>query len=67
MPVSRNYEVSPYACASSLISPSQWLNLVHSKEGKRMAVQWNKDADVALTKAKDDKKPLLIDFSAAPA
>ena len=32
-----------------------------------MAVQWNKDADVALTKAKDDKKPLLIDFSAAPA
>ncbi len=32
-----------------------------------MAVQWNKDVDAALTQAKDDKKPLLIDFSAAPA
>ena len=32
-----------------------------------MAVQWNKDVDTALTKAKTDNKPLLIDFSAAPA
>jgi hypothetical protein len=32
-----------------------------------MAVQWNKDVDVELAKAKADKKPLLIDFSAAPA
>ena len=32
-----------------------------------MAVQWNKDVDTALTQAKTDNKPLLIDFSAAPA
>jgi hypothetical protein len=32
-----------------------------------MAVNWNKDADAALAEAKASKKPLLIDFSAAPA
>jgi hypothetical protein len=32
-----------------------------------MAVQWNKDADAALAESKSTKKPLLIDFSAAPA
>jgi hypothetical protein len=32
-----------------------------------MAVQWNKDADAALEEAKAAKKPLLVDFSAAPA
>ena len=31
-----------------------------------MAVNWNKDADAALADAKTSKKPLLIDFSAAP-
>ena len=32
-----------------------------------MTVNWNKDVDAALTQAKAEKKPLLIDFSAAPA
>ena len=32
-----------------------------------MAVKWNKDADAALAEAKGQKKPLLADFSAAPA
>lgn len=32
-----------------------------------MAVAWNKDADAALGDAKTKKKPLLVDFSAAPA
>jgi len=32
-----------------------------------MAVNWIKDADEALEKAKEENKPLLIDFSAAPA
>ena len=32
-----------------------------------MAVQWIKDADAALALAKRENKPLLIDFSAAPA
>ena len=32
-----------------------------------MAVRWNKDADAALAEAKEGKKPLLVDFSAAPA
>lgn len=37
------------------------------KEALKMAIQWNKDLDAALTQAKVDKKPLLLDFSAAPA
>jgi hypothetical protein len=32
-----------------------------------MDINWNKDADAALAEAKSSKKPLLIDFSAAPA
>jgi hypothetical protein len=32
-----------------------------------MAVNWRKNADAALAEAKADNKPLLIDFSAAPA
>jgi hypothetical protein len=32
-----------------------------------MKVQWLKDADAALAQAKTNKKPLLVDFSAAPA
>jgi TolA-binding protein len=34
---------------------------------ENMLVQWNKDADAALAEAKAKNKPLLIDFSAAPA
>jgi len=30
-------------------------------------VQWKTDADAALAEAKEGKKPLLVDFSAAPA
>ena len=32
-----------------------------------MSVQWTKDADAALEQAKTTNKPVLIDFSAAPA
>jgi uncharacterized protein YyaL (SSP411 family) len=32
-----------------------------------MPVNWIKDADAALEQAKAQNKPLLIDFSAAPA
>ena len=32
-----------------------------------MKVNWTKDADAALNEAKTSKKPLLVDFSAAPA
>jgi uncharacterized protein YyaL (SSP411 family) len=32
-----------------------------------MATQWNKDADAALAEAKATNKPVLVDFSAAPA
>jgi len=32
-----------------------------------MTVKWNKDADTVIAQAKDEKKPILIDFSAAPA
>jgi hypothetical protein len=30
-------------------------------------VQWSKDVDAALLEAKEANKPLLLDFSAAPA
>ena len=32
-----------------------------------MKVNWLKDADETLARAKEGKRPLLIDFSAAPA
>lgn len=32
-----------------------------------MAVNWNKDIDDALNRAKTEHKPVLVDFSAAPA
>ena len=32
-----------------------------------MAVSWSKDVDQALTQAKEQGKPILLDFSAAPA
>jgi hypothetical protein len=32
-----------------------------------MAVEWQRDADAALSQAKAGQKPLLVDFSAAPA
>jgi len=32
-----------------------------------MAVQWRTDVDAALAEAKASQKPLLLDFSAAPA
>ncbi len=32
-----------------------------------MSVQWSKDADAALAQAREMKRPLLVDFSAAPA
>jgi len=31
-----------------------------------MAVNWSKDVDAALAQAANEKKPLLIDFTAAP-
>jgi endonuclease/exonuclease/phosphatase (EEP) superfamily protein YafD len=32
-----------------------------------MAVNWNKDIDAALSQARSEHKPVLVDFSAAPA
>ena len=32
-----------------------------------MKINWIKDADAALAEAKTNKRPLLVDFSAAPA
>ena len=32
-----------------------------------MAIQWGTDADEALTQARASDKPLLLDFTAAPA
>jgi hypothetical protein len=34
---------------------------------QRMSVSWNKDIDAALSQAKTQHKPVLVDFSAAPA
>jgi hypothetical protein len=32
-----------------------------------MAVQWSRDVDASLAEAKQSGKPILLDFSAAPA
>ena len=32
-----------------------------------MSVNWNKDIDAALSQARSEHKPVLVDFSAAPA
>jgi hypothetical protein len=34
---------------------------------RHMAVHWIKDIDTGLNKAKAEQKPILVDFSAAPA
>jgi hypothetical protein len=34
--------------------------------GGLMAIEWRKDADAALAEAKQQRKPVLADFSAAP-
>jgi len=32
-----------------------------------MSVNWSKDIDQALVEAKEENRPILLDFSAAPA
>ena len=32
-----------------------------------MSIEWKKDVDAALAQARTSKRPLLIDFNAAPA
>jgi uncharacterized protein YyaL (SSP411 family) len=32
-----------------------------------MAVEWSKDVDQSLAAAKEQRRPILLDFSAAPA
>ncbi len=39
---------------------------LRSEEVTVMAVNWTTDVDKALATAKEQKKPLLLDFSAAP-
>ncbi len=41
-------------------------NFDHSK-GANMAVNWSRDIDQGLAEAKDQSRPILLDFSAAPA
>ena len=31
-----------------------------------MAIEWRKDTDTALAEARSSRKPLLLDFTAAP-
>ncbi len=39
-----------------------------SREEEAMAeIQWQRDIDAALAQAKQEHKPVLIDFTAAPA
>jgi uncharacterized protein YyaL (SSP411 family) len=32
-----------------------------------MSIEWSQDVDAAIAQAKDTNKPILLDFSAAPA
>jgi hypothetical protein len=50
----------------SFVSLVQEMTLL-AKKGCAMLVNWKKDVDAALAEAKAQNRPLLIDFSAAPA
>ena len=52
---------------AKVVRAAQNLRRLLFREDKNMAVRWNKDADAALAEAKAAKRPLLVDFSAAPA
>jgi len=43
------------------------VNETFSEKGCVMLVNWKKDVDAAFAEAKAQNRPLLIDFSAAPA
>jgi hypothetical protein len=43
------------------------LGLNTLREMQVMSVNWDRDIDAALAKAMTEKRPLLLDFSAAPA
>ena len=47
--------------------PARLLMPGFSEKESDMLVNWLKDEDAALAEAKAQNKPLLIDFSAAPA
>ena len=38
-----------------------------TRQENDMAIEWKKDVDAALAEAKTSGKPLLLDFTAAPA
>ena len=56
---------------SARLSRFAMMGIYRSKKGglrrSNMSVNWIKVADEALQQAKDQNKPLLVDFSAAPA
>ena len=44
----------------------RWTAPLDWDRGTAMPVQWIKDVDAALSQAAEQRKPLLLDFSAAP-
>jgi len=41
--------------------------LAYNPKENDMAIEWKKDVDAALAEARTSGKPLLLDFTAAPA
>ena len=62
-----------YFCAGAAATAATFLAVPHSlivqssEGGFYMAVNWSKDVDQVLAEAKKDERPILLDFSAAPA
>ena len=54
-------------CILGRLAPPDIINSSKNLEANLMSVNWIKDADEALAAAKEQNKPLLIDFSAAPS
>jgi len=51
-----------------LNGPAEGPNFSDTTRGENsMAIQWRINVDEALQEAKEKKKPVLLDFSAAPA
>ncbi len=42
-------------------------SISYSHEEQTMAVNWSHDVDQSLAAAKEQDRPILLDFSAAPA
>jgi hypothetical protein len=62
-PLTRDMVAQASACGARVLRPVM-LSLL---EEYAMGIPWSKDVDASLAQAKETARPILLDFSAAPA